>query len=56
MLQIDCLHLRTIDEVEALQFIVKGTATATGESFFASLVKNLSKVLNYSQRLGYRIP
>ena len=46
MVQIDSLPLRTIDEVEALQFIVKGTATATGESFFASLVENLSKALN----------
>lgn len=40
------LPLRTIDEAEALGFIVKGTATVTGESFFKALVENLSKALN----------
>jgi len=37
--------LRVIDEEEALQMILKGTAMVTGQSFFASLVENLSKVL-----------
>ena len=46
MLQIGRLPLRTIDEAEALEFILKGTSTVTGESFFKALVENLSKALN----------
>ncbi len=34
-----------IEETAALRSIVEGTATQTGEQFFASLVENLAKVL-----------
>jgi len=34
------------DEGAALRSIVEGTATETGERFFASLVKSLAKALN----------
>ncbi len=43
---LDRSPLGAIDETEALEFIVKGTATVTGESFFKALVENLSKALN----------
>ena len=38
--------LRDLDEEAALRTILEGTATATGEQFFAALVKNLSHALN----------
>lgn len=46
MLQASGIPLETTGEAEALEFIVKGTAAATGESFFTALVENLSKALN----------
>ena len=33
-------------EKDALNIILEGTATVTGEAFFAALVENLSKALN----------
>ncbi|MEW6248670.1 MAG: sigma 54-interacting transcriptional regulator [Nitrospirota bacterium] len=38
--------LHDLDEGAALRSIVEGTATETGERFFASLVQNLAKALN----------
>jgi PAS domain S-box-containing protein len=38
--------LRIRDEDAALRAILEGTATATGEAFFAALVENLAKALN----------
>jgi PAS domain S-box-containing protein len=38
--------LRDLDEDAALRSILEGTATETGERFFAALVKNLSRALN----------
>jgi PAS domain S-box-containing protein len=38
--------LRDLDEDAALRSILEGTATETGEKFFASLVQNLSRALN----------
>ncbi|MGH7231311.1 MAG: PAS domain S-box protein, partial [Nitrospiraceae bacterium] len=38
------LHL--LDEEVALRTILEGTATATGQQFFAALVQNLAKALN----------
>ncbi|MBX7259214.1 MAG: sigma 54-interacting transcriptional regulator [Candidatus Hydrogenedentes bacterium] len=38
--------LRLPDEYAALRSIVEGTATETGEQFFAALVKNLAEALN----------
>jgi PAS domain S-box-containing protein len=38
--------LNDLDEDAALRTILEGTATATGEPFFAALVKNLSQALN----------
>ncbi len=35
-----------VDENTALRMIVEGTASETGERFFAALVKNLAKALN----------
>ena len=37
---------RGLDEDTALRTILEGTATETGEQFFAALVKNLSRALN----------
>jgi hypothetical protein len=41
-----CQPLSEIDEDEALQKILEGTATATGETFFAAVVKNLASALH----------
>ena len=38
--------LRVPDEDAALRAILEGTATVTGERFFAALVENLAKALN----------
>lgn len=38
--------LRLLDEDVALRTILEGTATATGQQFFAALVQNLAKALN----------
>ena len=38
--------LRDLDEDAALRSILEGTATETGEKFFAALVRNLSRGLN----------
>ena len=38
--------LSEIDEDEALQKILKGTATVTGETFFSALVENLSSAMH----------
>ena len=38
--------LRLPDEYAALRSIVEGTATETGEQFFASLVKSLADALD----------
>ena len=38
--------LRFLDENVALRTILEGTATATGQQFFAALVQNLAKALN----------
>ncbi len=38
--------LHGLDEHEALKTILEGTATATGDRFFAALVENLAKALN----------
>lgn len=40
------IPFNTTDENEAIRSILEGTSTAIGEAFFASLVENLSKVLN----------
>ena len=37
--------LRSLDEDAALRSILEGTATETGESFFAALVRNLARSL-----------
>lgn len=42
----DSLPLRGLDEEAALRTIIEGTATWTGERFFAALVENLCKALN----------
>lgn len=46
MYQADQIAMHRFDEDEALQIILEGTAATTGESFFAALVKNLSKALD----------
>ncbi|MCC6695576.1 MAG: sigma 54-interacting transcriptional regulator [Candidatus Hydrogenedentes bacterium] len=38
--------LHGLDEHEALKMILEGTATVTGDRFFAALVENLAKALN----------
>ena len=38
--------LRSVDENAALRTILEGTASETGERFFAALVENLAKALN----------
>lgn len=38
--------MRSLDEDAALRTILEGTATETGERFFAALVENLAKALN----------
>lgn len=38
--------LHVLDEEAALRTILEGTATATGQQFFAALVQNLAKALN----------
>ncbi len=38
--------LHGIDEEAALRAILEGTATETGERFFAALVENVAKALN----------
>jgi len=40
------VHLQDLDEDAALRAIVEGTATETGERFFAALVENLAKAMN----------
>lgn len=40
------LPLHDLDEHEALKSILEGTATATGDRFFAALVENLAKALH----------
>lgn len=40
------LPLRGLDEAVALRSILEGTATETGERFFAAMVENLAKALN----------
>ena len=42
----DQLPLRGLDEDAALRTILEGTATETGERFFAALVENLAKALS----------
>ncbi|MDH3557816.1 MAG: SpoIIE family protein phosphatase [Deltaproteobacteria bacterium] len=42
----DRLPLRELDEDAALRTIIEGTATETGERFFAALVENLAKALS----------
>ena len=42
----DQLPLRGLDEDAALRTILEGTATETGEQFFAALVENLAKALS----------
>lgn len=42
----DQLPLRELDEDAALRTILEGTATETGEQFFAALVENLARALN----------
>ena len=37
---------RDLDEQAALRAVVEGTATDTGEEFFAALVKNLARALD----------
>ena len=39
------VHLQDLDEDAALRAIIEGTATETGERFFAALVKNLAKAM-----------
>ena len=40
------VHLQDLDEDAALRAIIEGTATETGERFFAALVKNLAKAMH----------
>ena len=40
------VHLQDLDEDAALRAILEGTATETGERFFAALVENLAKAMN----------
>ena len=42
----NALPLWNLDEDTALRTILEGTATATGQQFFATLVQNLAKALN----------
>ncbi len=42
------IETRFADELSALQVIIEGTASETGEAFFRALVKNLSTALNVS--------
>jgi PAS domain S-box-containing protein len=42
----DRLPLRELDEDAALRTILEGTATETGERFFAALVENLAKAMH----------
>jgi PAS domain S-box-containing protein len=42
----DRLFLRELDEDAALRTILEGTATETGEKFFAALVENLARALS----------
>ncbi|MEJ2236427.1 MAG: PAS domain S-box protein, partial [Syntrophobacterales bacterium] len=42
----DQLPLRGLDEDAALRTILEGTATETGEKFFAALVENLARALS----------
>jgi PAS domain S-box-containing protein len=46
MADIDCVPLLDLDEDAALRTILEGTATATGERFFAALVESLARALN----------
>jgi PAS domain S-box-containing protein len=39
-------HFQDLDEDAALRAIIEGTATETGEGFFAALVENLAKAMN----------